>query len=680
MNINMVSGEFEFSIGPHLKWRVVYGTTAVDTVFNTSDMNFKIYAERTNMQYDVDSSHHTVFIYTGLPDAIYVDTIDTSLGFDGAISKLIVDTTMSGVQHKDDGTQVMRLCVGMYNYEIYHNPNLDEPIDFIDREAYCRNIRLTAIPQTSAIESITRDIYVGAADGDAEQLNTMTIDIAPLEEDYRHDIIIALGEYSDTVYDVYDIATFKPPASWLAAMPAEFDKNGTITLITYNDIGMEVGRAKTFWRAHVPAEAVPEIDGLTVTQIQGSFPLSYGWIQGKSTAKVEIVNPHTDWGSPISAYMIKGGGYSSDELTMETGTLNSPGENVFEAYVIDSRGRSSATKTAAINITEYSPPRFLSVLSERCENDGTLLNEGSYMKTTISYEFDSLSGSNSVTEHIWFKKSTESEYTQLQTAFGNGTSHVSTQTFDISSAYDIRYQLTDAFGSSYYDDILSVSVITMEFRAGGKGIAFGKAAEAVYDEEGNEVPVVDIGWRAYFREGIQGTTLWKASDLSDVTTYFGAGYAFSEEEYTQDTITIPALKKYSTFLIGLVPSDYNGAAGSINAADKYDTAQQVWVQCQRVPGLIYGKVETQRNKIKLRVRPANIWEWMPQREYTSVTLHVSSDNMQVSYGHFRGDAYNYCCFGSTDGYYYGSGADSILAWGMREFVREALIFEIRGLY
>lgn len=63
-------------------------------------------------------------------------------------------------------------------------------------------------------------------------------------------------------------------------------------------------------------------------------------------------------------------------------------------------------------------------------------------------------------------------------------------------SYDIRYTLTDAFGSIIVVDSLSTASVLMDFKAGGTGIGVGKVAET--DN------LLDVGMNAKFRGTVSG--------------------------------------------------------------------------------------------------------------------------------------------------------------------------------
>lgn len=496
-----------------LEWE----TLSADETVNQSTVRISVYLRRRNVQWGVqaDSTSFTMNI-DGISERFELDPTFT-LGDDnqGETEVLVKQFTYT-IQHDDDGTKNVRMCLALINPAYYHidyggDPDAEEPYISVTTV-----VSLTAIPQASAIDSITRDVYIGAPSGGTLN-NKLTVDIAPLEESYRHDLIINLGDFTETIYDVYDLAEFAVPVSWLAAMPTLTLLRGTVTLITYNDDGDEVGRVSTYWRARVDESyAAPYPGTKSRTHIGCTWNYTAYYLQGVSKIKITVNNARSDYCADIVKYEIYCDEYEyvGELNNFTTGTINVSGAITYSAYVTDSRGFRVQVGTATtLNIYTYSPPRFGDVTTERAASDGTILNEGTYMKSTVNYAIDNPSFlSNTATTKIYYKRSVDSEYTLLAVngvpeGYSNGTAHISSKTFNIDTAYDIRYEVTDKFSTSYYHDVLPVSHISLEFLAGGKGISFGK--EATLEN------AADFGYKIYARHGIMPIELSKSGNLTN---------------------------------------------------------------------------------------------------------------------------------------------------------------------
>lgn len=107
------------------------------------------------------------------------------------------------------------------------------------------------------------------------------------------------------------------------------------------------------------------------------------------------------------------------------------------------------------------------------------------------------SGKNTITTAVAYKRSTESSYTTTSVTFSSGTAFIfGGGNLSTDYSYDIRYTLTDAFGSIIVVDSLSTASVLMDFKAGGTGIGVGKVAET--DN------LFDVGMNAKFRGTVSG--------------------------------------------------------------------------------------------------------------------------------------------------------------------------------
>ncbi|MDO5397768.1 MAG: DUF859 family phage minor structural protein [bacterium] len=522
----LVSGELRELFGDEIYMRAVYSTTAYDSTFNTSDIHVDIYIGRENMQYTLPSKS-IVFFNMDIDGVEWEENIATPLPIGENVKEVLIKSLdFEKIQHNVDGKKNVRMCAGIRNFKEYHREELNYESDY---ESVCRRVALTEIPQASAIKSFdNRNIYLGVKEyqGNIDAIKYQTlgeikIEINPLEADCRHDAVIRLGEYSHTVYDVYDSVSFAPPAEWMNAMPAQTQMKGTVTIITYNASGSELGRGATWWNARIGAYAGPSIGEVNVSHIGCTWNNELIYVQGVSKAQITVSGAQAYHGASIVKYSMYCGehDYSGTENTFTTDTLKDSGMAETGGYVQDSRGfkeyfgAGSAKPVVYPKVYAYAPPRFVDVTAERCETDGSLVNDGSYLKATVYYELSEVLGiENTAVTAIEYKKTTESSYTRLAQGFGNGTALVTEQQFDVNAAYNLRLTITDKFAASSYETILPVSFITMEFLKGGRGISFGKECT---------IPdAMDIGFKLYARAGIMPITMYDGGEWSgDLARY-----------------------------------------------------------------------------------------------------------------------------------------------------------------
>lgn len=331
---------------------------------------------------------------------------------------------------------------------------------------------------TITLDSIPRASSVSAANGTMG--SALTISITRASTAFTHTLTYTFGNTSGTIATktTSTSVSWTPPLTLANQIPNATSGVCTITCTTYNG-STSVGSKTCTMTLSVPTSVKPTITSLTAARVDGTVPSSWGiYVQTKSKATLTINGAAGSYGSTIKSYSISGGGYSSTASTLTTGFLNTSGTITFTATVTDSRGRTSAAATVSISVTAYAPPYFNSVLSQRCLSTGTLNDDGTYIRGLASYGYSTCGGKNTLTRSVAYKKTSATAWTSAGVSFSSGTAFtfgggaISTET-----SYDIRYTLTDAFGSISVQDIVSTASVVMDFKSGGKGVAVGKVSE-----------------------------------------------------------------------------------------------------------------------------------------------------------------------------------------------------------
>ena len=326
-----------------------------------------------------------------------------------------------------------------------------------------------------------------------------TISISRASSSFTHTLTYTFGNATGTIAT----KTSSTSVSWTPSLtlanqiPNSTSGTVTITCSTYNGNTL-IGSTTCTATLSVPSSVVPTLTSLTATRVDGTVPSSWGiYVQNKSKVTLTINGATGSYGSTISAYSITGGGYSSTASSMTTGLLTTSGTITFTAKVKDSRGRWSAEKTVSISVVAYSPPTFTNYLTQRCNSSGTVTTNGTYGRGLINFTYASCSSKNTITTAVAYKRSTASSYTTTSVTFTSGTAFTfGGGNLSTDYSYDIRYTLTDAFGSIIVVDTLSTASVLMDFKAGGTGIGVGKVAET--DN------LFDCGMNAKFRGMVSG--------------------------------------------------------------------------------------------------------------------------------------------------------------------------------
>ena len=379
------------------------------------------------------------------------------------------------ISHAADGTKSFSITVeaGIYQWAINCSGS--------------GSFTLNTIPRASSISSVTSSVTVDGS-------NSVTVNISRNSTAFTHKVKFAFGSYSQEYTGVATSKSYAPPMTWLNAIPNATSGTATVTVTTYNgstQIGSAVSKNFT---VNVPSSVVPTLGTFSATIVNNTVPSSWGiYVQDKSQCKLQISNASGAYSSTIKAYSIKQGSTTlSTSSSVTTPVLAVTGGITYTATITDSRGR-TASKTVSIQVYAYIPPSVTSALSQRCLQNGTLNDNGTYIKATGKFSFASCNGKNSATAKVYFKKPEDASWS-TGVAFSSNVPVVIAGSASIDSSYQVMYEVTDAFTTVQFIDMLSTAFTTMDFKKGGKGVAIGKVSE--YDN------LFDVGMPSKFHEGL----------------------------------------------------------------------------------------------------------------------------------------------------------------------------------
>ena len=344
------------------------------------------------------------------------------------------------------------------------------------------NVKLTDIPRASSISSIS-----GSTIG-----SPVTINISREVSTFTHKVYYTFGETKDYLLgsNVGTSLTFTPSMNDCNDIPNATKGTATIRVDTYNG-STKIGSASKNFTLNVPASVVPTFTGIAFTPVDGEAPSDWGlYVKTKSKVTAAITGAAGAYGSTIKSYSISGGGYSGTSSSLTTGVLNTAGTITFTAKITDSRGR-TAQKTASITVVDYAPPVLSGVAGFRCDSGGAEQDDGEYISLTASFSGASVEGKNTITGQ--YRYMPEGGGWSAFFPLSSGQAAVFPASGD--ATFVVEVQVSDAFTAVSQNVVVNSIRFIMDFRAGGNGIAFGKAAE--YDN------LLDCNWDAHFRKGLQ---------------------------------------------------------------------------------------------------------------------------------------------------------------------------------
>ena len=170
---------------------------------------------------------------------------------------------------------------------------------------------------------------------------------------------------------------------------------------------------------------------------------------------------------------------SGAEATLAKNPIAQPGTLTATAKVVDSRGRSS-TKTLSITAYSHASPTISQFAVRRCDADGSPNEEGTSCAVTVHASAVSDAGTHNLSALTlkWRIYGTSTWSDALDILASNGTELlIPDAEFGTGDQYELVVDATDDAGfKSTATAMLYKAFMTMDFKAGGKGIAFGAPA------------------------------------------------------------------------------------------------------------------------------------------------------------------------------------------------------------
>lgn len=342
--------------------------------------------------------------------------------------------------------------------------------------------------------------------GTATTNSAITINTNRASDSFTHTLTYSFGNASGTIgTNVGASKSWTPPRSLAQQIPNSTTGTGTLTCATYSGSNY-VGSKSINFTLNVDSGVIPSISSSSVTD-SNDVVLGKNWgtmLIGLSHLKVNISGSGNQ-GSTISKYCIEyeGQEYKDDTVAkLNTQLENLPltiGSRTCKMWVTDSRGRASSKVTKTYLVTDYSLPSITNYNVERCTQNGTLDDDGTYLKVVlvgsaspvevnntnknkftakIRYKQKGASGNPTVVAYVNESSSIFAVNYIDSTAKISGNGNIST-----SNSYEITFVISDSLSSVERSKDLSTGFDLVHYNKSGKSIAFGKKSEAGPNDE-----------------------------------------------------------------------------------------------------------------------------------------------------------------------------------------------------
>lgn len=379
--------------------------------------------------------------------------------------KLSVGTVVASgtktISHNADGTASFSAYIGA---GIYYQWAINT--------SNTANFTLNTIARASSVS--TSEFYLG---------DTAIIKITAAAASFNHTLTYTWGKLTGTIatgktgstnltvsWDTSDLLE-----SMASQIPAAASGYGSITCSTYNGSTL-IGSKTANFTAKLKDSYIPTMETLTAELDNSSNSVISEWgvaVAGFTKAHLKG-SARGSLSSVVSRFEISGGysiSVNGSELDY-TGDALSGGALEFAVLAVDSRGRKSTSKTASINVYDYTMPTISGFTAQRSMTDT------SKVVINATWNISAIGDRNSSTASIKYRIRDSNVWTTADKAVASGTATTLSENFDVSKSYEFMLVVTDAVGKeSAASTRVSTQDVFLDWRAGGIGLGIGKMAE-----------------------------------------------------------------------------------------------------------------------------------------------------------------------------------------------------------
>ena len=385
------------------------------------------------------------------------------------------------VSHNADGSKT--LTVSAFSGQVWKDSG------YLTATAAAQSFQLAAIPRA------TEPVMGAATMGEAVRISLPRASSA-----FTHTLSYVFGAASGTIVENAGTEVqWTVPESLAAQIPDSSVGTGTLTCRTYNG-GTLVGTKTVTFTATVPQSMKPALtNGWAAVSYDNSGTKASGiaaWVQGYSKAKAVFNGSKVTCkqGAGIAKYAVTYLGKTVEESPYRTETISTTSATV-RCTVTDSRGL-TAWEDVTVTLESYAPPMLVGAALYRADGEGAAADSGAHIAGLATAKFSSIGGRNTATIKGYWKSVGGSYGEGVTLPFGA----VGLVTGDVEIAGDRSYTakivVTDSLGNSTeFEENIPTEHVAFHLKEGGKGAAFGKAAEQ--DE------LLDVAWGARFQGDVQ---------------------------------------------------------------------------------------------------------------------------------------------------------------------------------
>lgn len=478
----MASGNFSSASYSGFSLYVEWSSTS-NVSANTSSVNAKVYVKSYGLRASALSDSY-IIINGNKKNWTYTFNISNT----STLQTTFVTEYTVTVPHNADGTKSITIKANMEFNGTYGGTSISDL-------TASKDVTLDTIPRSSSF-SIPSSINTGSS---------LSIAITPSSSSFKHKVSFEIdGDTKSTSSFIAAGTTsysYTIPHSWL---PSSTSKTMKVYLYTYTGNGDYLAYTSKNTTVNVPSSIKPTVSSVTSTIVDG---LSGKYVQGKSKVTL-TATASAGSGSSISSYIFRGyniygssSSYTGTSNTHTSSAIQTSGTVQYEVAAKDARGRISDYQSVSINVFAYAAPQVTSISAQRCLQDGTVSNDGTYAKVTVKTSYSPVDGANTRTVKLYNSKDNFVDATIVLNTTDTDTTYTGVygNTFDISTDYIIKATIQDAYSTHSLSADLKVSERTINIAQNGKGVAFGGfSSVAGQDDEG----LLECYWDAKYKENL----------------------------------------------------------------------------------------------------------------------------------------------------------------------------------
>lgn len=377
------------------------------------------------------------------------------------------------VTHNADGTKTISASVEIWTDDKYYLPvSLSGSGSMV----------LATIPRATTPTLTPSTVNLG---------ESVTINLPRATTSFTHNLSYSIGSASGTIATGAGAShAWTVPLSLAEQIPNSTTGTVAITCNTYNGTAL-IGTKNVNLKVAVPSEVAPTITGIAYKDVEEHLDKYGGYVQGKSIPMLEV--SATAQYSSIKQYKAtyKGVTYSSSSNEVQLGLVAMAGTNSVTINAIDGRER-TAELTETITVLPYSSPT-VRLSATRCNADGTLNDEGEFVKTSCYVEISPINNINSKNTTLYYKKKSETEWNKEKEWSSYSVNEDVILPADTSYSYDIMLEVSDDFSQPKAISEIGTAEAILDFNSSGKGMAIGKVSE---------IDGLEVGWSTVFKEDV----------------------------------------------------------------------------------------------------------------------------------------------------------------------------------